>query len=70
MHSGAPQYVDMAVEIILADDHEIVREGFRALLERHGFRVVGEASDGQEAVRLAQKLATPKSPFWVSRCRC
>jgi two-component system, NarL family, response regulator NreC len=56
MHSGAPQYVDMAVEIILADDHEIVREGFRALLERHGFRVVGEASDGQEAVRLAQKL--------------
>jgi len=46
----------MPVEIILADDHEIVREGFHALLERHGFRVIGEASDGHEAVRLAQKL--------------
>ena len=46
----------MPVEIILADDHEIVREGFRALLERHGFRVVGEASDGLEAVRLAERL--------------
>jgi len=46
----------MPVEIILADDHEIVREGFRALLERHGFRVIGEASDGHEVVRLAQKL--------------
>lgn len=46
----------MPVEILLADDHEIVREGFRALLEHHGFRVIGEASDGQEAVRLVQKL--------------
>ncbi len=46
----------MPVGILLADDHEIVRDGFRALLERHGFRVVGEASDGHEAVRLAQKL--------------
>lgn len=46
----------MPVEILLADDHEVVREGFRALLERHGFRVIGEASDGHEAVRLAQKV--------------
>jgi two-component system, NarL family, response regulator NreC len=46
----------MPVEILLADDHEIVREGFRALLEHHGFRVIGEASDGHEAVRLVQKL--------------
>jgi DNA-binding NarL/FixJ family response regulator len=46
----------MPVEILLADDHEIVRQGFRALLEHHGFRVIGEASDGHEAVRLVQKL--------------
>jgi len=46
----------MPVEILLADDHEIVREGFRALLEHHGFHVIGEASDGHDAVRLALKL--------------
>jgi DNA-binding NarL/FixJ family response regulator len=44
----------MPLRIILADDHEIVRDGLRALLEREGFAVVGEASDGREAVKLAQ----------------
>jgi len=43
--------------ILLADDHEIVREGFRALLERAGLNVVAEASDGQEAVRAATEHA-------------
>ncbi len=46
----------MPIQILLADDHELVREGFRVLLERYGFQVVGEASDGFEAVRLAAKL--------------
>jgi two-component system response regulator NreC len=41
--------------ILLVDDHHIVREGFRALLDRAGFEIVAEASDGWEAVRLAQK---------------
>jgi two-component system, NarL family, response regulator NreC len=44
----------MALRVLLADDHQIVREGFRALLEREGFVVVAEAADGREAVRLAQ----------------
>jgi two-component system, NarL family, response regulator NreC len=44
----------MSLRIILADDHEIVRDGLRALLEREGFAVVGEAWDGREAVKLAQ----------------
>lgn len=44
----------MSLRILLADDHEIVRDGLRALLEREGFTVVGEASDGREAVKLAQ----------------
>jgi DNA-binding NarL/FixJ family response regulator len=43
-----------ALRIILADDHKIVRQGLRALLEREGFQVLGEATNGQEAVRLAE----------------
>lgn len=46
----------MVCEILLADDHLIVREGLKVLLEREGFSVVGEASDGREALQLAQNL--------------
>jgi two-component system response regulator NreC len=46
----------MAIQILLADDHDLVREAFRVLLEREGFEVVGEASDGFEAVQLASRL--------------
>jgi DNA-binding NarL/FixJ family response regulator len=43
--------------ILLADDHEIVRKGLRAMLEtRKGWEVCGEASTGREAVRLAAEL--------------
>jgi DNA-binding NarL/FixJ family response regulator len=42
--------------ILLADDHQIIRDGLRALLETEGFTVVGEASNGREAVRLTQAL--------------
>jgi len=45
----------MALRILLADDHMIVRQGLRALLERAGFEVVAEATNGQEAVALAEK---------------
>jgi DNA-binding NarL/FixJ family response regulator len=45
----------MALRIVLADDHLLVRQGIRALLEREKFEVVGEASDGLEAVRLTQQ---------------
>lgn len=44
----------MAVRVLLADDHEIVRQGLRVLLEREGFQVVGEASDGHEAAKLCE----------------
>ena len=44
----------MPLRVLLADDHQIVREGFRAILERHAFHVVCEAADGREAVRFAQ----------------
>ncbi len=43
----------MPLRILLADDHDVVRHGFRAILERGGFEVAAEAADGREAVRLA-----------------
>ncbi len=43
-----------AIRILLADDHIVMRSGLRLLLERQpNLQVVGEAADGQEAVRLA-----------------
>ncbi len=46
----------MAIRVVLADDHVLVRQGLKSLLEREGFQVVAEASDGQEALRHAQSL--------------
>jgi DNA-binding NarL/FixJ family response regulator len=43
--------------ILIVDDHDLVREGIRALLEQDPlFQVVGETGDGQAAIRLAAKL--------------
>ena len=43
------------IRILLADDHPVVRDGLRALLEREAdMAIVAEASDGREAVRLAE----------------
>lgn len=45
------------IRVLIADDHEIVRDGLRLLLEDEAeFSVVGEAGDGAEAVRLAGEL--------------
>ena len=45
------------IRILIADDHEVVRIGLSALLDRQeGFRVVGQAASGQEAIRLARSL--------------
>lgn len=46
----------MAVRVVIADDHEMLRQGLRVLLEEEGFMFVGEASDGREAVRLCEAL--------------
>ena len=46
----------MTQTILIADDHRLLREGLRALLERDGFQVVAEADNGRSAVRLAKQL--------------
>ena len=46
----------MTPGILLADDQPMLRHGLRAILEREGFAVVGEAEDGREALRLARAL--------------
>lgn len=46
----------MAIRVVLADDHVLVRQGLKSLLEREGFQIVAEASDGQEALRCVQTL--------------
>lgn len=44
------------IRILLADDHQILREGIRRGFESAGEDVVGEASDGEEAIRLAHEF--------------
>ncbi len=47
----------MAVRILLVDDHQVLREGLRSLLEQQSnMEVVGEASDGMMALRLVREL--------------
>jgi len=48
---------DRHISVLLVDDHSLVRRGFRRMLEDEAdIRVVGEASDGEEAVKLARSL--------------
>jgi DNA-binding NarL/FixJ family response regulator len=42
------------MRVVLADDHPVVRQGLKMLLERERFQVVGEASDGLEVIGLAE----------------
>jgi len=45
------------IRVLIADDHEVVREGFKLLLEREaGIKVIGEAKTGDEAVQLTATL--------------
>ena len=48
----------MALRVLLADDHALVRQGFRRILEDEpDIQVVGEAGGGAEAIELDEKLA-------------
>jgi two-component system nitrate/nitrite response regulator NarL len=46
-----------ALRVVIADDHQIFRDGLRGTLQEAGMSVIGEASDGAEAVALARELA-------------
>jgi len=46
----------MSGRVLIVDDHPLIRQGMRSLLEKHGFTVIGEAADGREATKLAQEL--------------
>ena len=46
----------MKVRVVLADNHVLVRQGIKSLLEREGFQIAGEAGDGQELIRIAKEL--------------
>src|SRR6266700_1316878 len=46
----------MPIRVILADDHLIVRQGLRLMLEKEHIEVLGEASDGLEAIRMIREL--------------
>ena len=48
----------MHIKVLIADDHQIVREGLRSMLEKEpGIKVVGEAEEGRTTLRLARELA-------------
>jgi len=55
--AGTPAAEEAAIRVLVVDDHPVVRDGLRALLDRAaGLAVVGEAADGVEAVRRALAL--------------
>jgi len=48
---------EMTIKIILADDHQVMREGLKSLLnQQKDIQVIGEADDGQAVIRLTKKL--------------
>ncbi len=48
----------MSIKILIADDHRILREGLRRVIEKDaGLKVIAEAVDGQSAVTLARELS-------------
>ena len=47
----------MSIKVLLADDHKIIRDGLRSLIERHPeMEFIGEAENGRDTVKLAREL--------------
>ena len=56
----------MPTRVLLADDHVLVRDGIKITLEAHGLTIVGEASEGREAVKMVRDLKPDVAVFDVS----
>ena len=57
----------MAVTILFADDHHVVRQGLRMLLEaQRNFRVIAEVGDGLEAVKITERFTAIAVALFVS----
>lgn len=57
----------MPIKILIADDHEILREGIRRMIDKEpDMEVVGEAEDGRSAVKLSKKLAPDIVPMDIT----
>ncbi len=58
------------IQILIADDHDIVRQGIHALLEGHeGWHLCADAATGREAVTKAKEFRPEMSSFSTSACR-
>ena len=58
------------ITVLLADDHGLVRRGFRRMLDDDPeIVVVGEAADGAEAIALARRADAAGRSSWTARCR-
>ena len=67
--SGAGMSGTGDIRVVVADDQALVRAGLATLLDSQpGLTVVGQAGDGEEAVRLARE-AQPDACSWMSGCR-
>ena len=58
-----------AVQVVVADDDVLLREGLASLLERSGFDVVGQAADATELLDPGARDASPPSSWSTSGCR-
>ena len=57
------------IRVLIADDHELLRSGLRAMLDaQDDIEVLGEAADGAEAIEQAIRLR-PDVVTWTSACR-
>ena len=65
--SSTPRWrVPVPLRVLLADDHVLVRDGIKVTLEVNGFTIVGEASEGREAVKMVRELKPDVAVFDVS----
>jgi two-component system response regulator NreC len=56
LSSQYPKALGHSIRVFVADDHQIVLQGLKTILDREGFEIVGEASDGAQAVAQALDL--------------